>query len=55
MQAKFTDIVNNGKSIMIDISFAPESEYKMSSEIGEEGLPLSDQIKIIITYMEQPT
>jgi hypothetical protein len=50
MQAKFTDIVNNGKSIMIDISFAAESEYKMSSEIGEEGLPLSDQLEI---WMEE--
>jgi hypothetical protein len=46
MQAKFTDIVNNGRSIVIDISFAPESEYKMSSEIGKDGLSLSDQIEL---------
>jgi hypothetical protein len=50
MQAKFTDIVNNGKSIIIDISFGSESEYKMSSEIGDEGLPLSDQLEI---WMEE--
>jgi hypothetical protein len=50
MQEKFTDIVNNGKSIIIDISFAAESEYKMSSEMGEEGLPLSDQIEL---WMEE--
>ncbi|MDR0413043.1 MAG: DUF6175 family protein [Dysgonamonadaceae bacterium] len=50
MQAKFTDIVNNGKSIIIDISFAPESEYKMSSEVGDDGLPLSDQIEL---WMEE--
>jgi hypothetical protein len=50
MQTKFTDIVNNGKSIMIDISFAPESQYKMSSEVGDDGLPLSDQIEL---WMEE--
>lgn len=50
MQVKFTDIVNNGKSVIIDISFSPESEYKMSSEIGDEGLPFSDQIEI---WMEE--
>jgi hypothetical protein len=50
MQTKFTDIVNNGKSIIIDISFSPESAYKMSSEVGDDGLPLSDQIEI---WMEE--
>jgi hypothetical protein len=50
MQEKFTDIVNNGKSIMIDISFGPESKYKMSSEVGSDGLPLSDQIEL---WMEE--
>jgi len=46
MQAKFTDIVNNGKSVIIDISFDAGSQYKMSSEIGPDGLPLSDQIEM---------
>lgn len=50
MQSKFTDIVNNGKSIMVDISFDTGSEHKMSSEIGNEGLPLSDQIEL---WMEE--
>jgi len=50
MQAKFNDIVNNGKSIIIDISFAPESQYTMSSEVGADGLPLSDQIEM---WMEE--
>jgi len=48
MQTKFTDIVNNGKSVIIDISFGSESQYNMSSEIGTSGLPLSDQIEIWI-------
>jgi len=46
MQAKFTEIVNNGKSIIIDISFSPSSDYRMSSEVGSDGLPLSDQIEL---------
>jgi hypothetical protein len=50
MQTKFTDIVNNGKSVIVDISFSAESQYKMSSEIGDEGLPLSDQIEL---WMEE--
>lgn len=46
MQAKFTDIVNNGKSINLEISFAQSSPIKMSSEIAPENLPLSDQIEL---------
>lgn len=48
MQLKFTDIVNNGKSIIIDISFDASSIYKMSSEIATDKLPLSDQIEMWI-------
>ncbi len=50
MQTKFTDIVNNGKSVIIDISFDANSQYNMSSEIGSDGLPLSDQIEM---WMEE--
>lgn len=50
MQTKFTDIVNNGKSLMIDLSFDTNSEYTMSSEIGSDGLLLSDHIEM---WMEQ--
>lgn len=46
MQIKFTDIVNNGKSVIVDISFDANSQYNMSSEIGSDGLPLSDQIEM---------
>jgi hypothetical protein len=45
MQTKFTEIVNNGKSVIIDISFDPGSQYTMASEIGTSGLPLSDQLE----------
>jgi hypothetical protein len=46
MQIKFTDIVNNGKSVIVDISFYAGSQYNMSSEIGSDGLPLSDQLEM---------
>lgn len=45
IQIKFTDLVNNGKSVIVDISFDAGSQFKMSSEIGSDGLPLSDQIE----------
>jgi hypothetical protein len=46
MQIKFTEIVNNGKSVIVEISFDASSQYNMSSEIGTDGLPLSDQLEM---------
>jgi len=46
MQNKFTDIVNNGRSVIVDVSFSVDSQIKMSSEIGPEGLPLADQLEL---------
>jgi hypothetical protein len=46
MQAKFTDIVNNGRSVIVEITFDPGSEFKMSSETGSDHLPLSDQLEL---------
>lgn len=46
MQNKFTDIVNNGKSVIVNISFDAGSKYKMSTEIGSDALPLSDQMEM---------
>ena len=46
MQTKFTEIVNNGKSVIVDISFDAGSQYSMSSDkLGTSGLPLSDQLE----------
>ena len=46
MQTKFDDMVKNGKSVMVDISFDAASQYKFSSEgINNKDLPLSDQIE----------
>lgn len=46
MQNKFTDIVNNGKSVIIDFSISPDSQTKMSTEVGADKLPLSDQLEL---------
>ncbi len=42
MQEKFTDIVKNGRSIIVDIGFSQDSKFNFSSEFS--GLPLSDAI-----------
>lgn len=46
MQVKFTDMVENGKSVIINFVFDENSDYQMSSEIGEQGLLLSDEIEL---------
>lgn len=46
MQTKFNDIVENGASIKINIGFAADSEYSMSSEVGSQGLTLGDEIQL---------
>ncbi len=50
IQDKFTEILYTGQSVIVDISFEEGSQYNMSSEIGSDGLPLSDQIEI---WMEE--
>lgn len=45
MQAKFNDIVLNGRSISVSIGFAQTSQYAMSSEVGNDGLALSDELE----------
>lgn len=45
MQTKFTEIVNNGKSVIVEFSFDSSTDKTMSSEIGSTGLPLSDLIE----------
>lgn len=50
MQNKFTDIANNGKSVIVNFGFDEASAHSMSSAIGDQGLQLSDEIE---TWMEQ--
>jgi hypothetical protein len=45
MNAKFTDVVNNGKSVLVDISFADGSATNMETSVGTDQLPLSDDLE----------
>ena len=49
MQGKFTDIINNGKAIIVDFGFDPTSTISMATEIGNDGLTLSDHLEIWIS------
>lgn len=46
MQTKFTDIVQNGRSINVSVGFAPTSQYSMASELGSDGTTLSDELEL---------
>lgn len=46
MQTKFNDIVENGRSISVTIGFAQTSQYSMASEVGDDGMTLSDNIEL---------
>ncbi|MCM1141551.1 MAG: DUF6175 family protein [Muribaculum sp.] len=46
LQTKFDDIVQNGRSVNMTIGFEETSSFNMNSEIGDEGLTLSDQIEM---------
>ncbi|MCF0185149.1 MAG: hypothetical protein HUJ98_01510 [Bacteroidaceae bacterium] len=46
MQTKFTDIVDNGRSINVDFSFDEASPLSMFSEIGNDGMALSDHLEL---------
>ncbi len=50
MQMKFTDIVENGRSIMINVSVDEGSTILLSSEVGNQGLTLSDELEL---WMEE--
>lgn len=45
LQAKFSDIVENGRSIKINFALAQGSRYKFSSELPPDGLPFSDVLE----------
>lgn len=46
MQGKFTDMTENGRSIMLFIGFEEMSMYSMESEVGTQGLMLQDEIEL---------
>ena len=46
MQEKFSDIAENGRSLMLQIGFDENSHYTMESEVGIQGLQLQDEIEL---------
>jgi hypothetical protein len=45
MQTKFTDVVNNGRSISIRFGLSQDSAYDFNTEFGDSGEPLSDLLE----------
>ena len=50
MQQSFNDMIVNGRSIVVNISFSEMSDYNTSSEIGEDGFELKDVLEL---WMEE--
>lgn len=48
MQSKFSDMTENGRSIILHIGFDEMSTYSMESEVGTQGLLLQDEIELWI-------
>ena len=48
MQNKFTDMTENGRSIMLFIGVDEMSTYTMESEVGTQGLLLQDEVELWI-------
>lgn len=46
IQTKFSDIAENGRSLMLQIGFEENSQYTMESEVGNQGLQLQDEIEL---------
>ena len=46
IQAKFTDISEEGRSLMLQIGFDENSSYTMESEVGTQGYLLQDEIEL---------
>ncbi len=45
MQTKFTDIVENGRTIKVQFNLSQDAEYDMDSEIGQDGRILSEVLQ----------
>lgn len=46
MQAKFSEIAESGRSLMLQIGFEENSQYTMESEVGERDYQLQDEIEL---------
>lgn len=45
MNMKFADILKNGRSVLVDFSFAENSTYNMATPVGNDKLSLSDVLE----------
>ena len=50
MQQSFNDMIENGRSIVVNVSFSEMSDYDTTSEIGEDGFELRDLLEL---WMEE--
>ncbi|WP_266368989.1 DUF6175 family protein [Tellurirhabdus rosea] len=48
MQQKFTDIVQNGRYLSLEVGLAEGSDLTMNTEVGADGLALSDALEVWI-------
>jgi len=46
LNEKFGDIVENGRTVTINIGFENGSEYSMDDEVGEDEIPVSDALEM---------
>lgn len=46
MQTKFSNVAENGRSLMLQIGFDENSSYTMESEVGTQGYLLQDEIEL---------
>ena len=50
MQQSFNDMITNGRSIAVNITFSEMSDYDTTSEVGEDGYELRDLLEL---WMEE--
>lgn len=46
MQEKFSSIMENGRSVMVEIGLAEDAQINLESEVGMQGLSLYDEIEL---------
>lgn len=50
MQQSFNDMITNGRSIVVNITFSEMSDYDTTTEVGEDGFELRDLLEL---WMEE--
>ena len=50
MQQSFNDMIENGRSIVVNVTFSEMSDYDTSTELGEDGFELRDLLEL---WMEE--